>query len=217
MNRTAERELMDAPAHALAYARADFSAPHDAFVQGFAERFPGFVAGKVLDLGCGPADISVRFARRYPEASLTAVDAAPAMLALARERLIDEGLTARIRLLESYLPDARLATRKFDVVMANSLLHHLADPAALWSLIAAQHGATLIYIVDLVRPGDEAELARLVETYAADEDPLLVSDFTSSLRAAYRPEEIHAQLRAAELALNVEVISDRHIAIWGTR
>ena len=62
-----------------------------------------------------------------------------------------------------------------------------------------------------------AELARLVETYAADEDPLLVSDFANSLRAAYRPEEIHAQLRAAELALNVEVISDRHIAIWGTR
>ena len=217
MNRVAERELMDAPAHANAYARADFSAPHAAFVQGFAERFPDFASGKVLDLGCGPADISVRFAQRYPQAIIEAVDGAPAMLALARERLRGEGLESRVHLTQIYLPDALLARRRFDVVISNSLLHHLADPAALWHLIAAQARGTLIYIVDLMRPQSESQLDQLVAAHAAGEDPLLVEDFANSLRAAYRPDEIRAQLAAAELDLDVAVISDRHIVVWGRR
>lgn len=217
MNRIAERELMDAPAHAQAYARADFSAPHDAFVHGFAARFPQFVSGRVLDLGCGPADISVRFARRYPQARITAIDGAAAMLALARERVAAEALGSRIELAQVYLPDPALAAQKFDVVISNSLLHHLATPAALWNLVAAQAHATLIYVVDLLRPESDADLQALVTTHAADEDPLLVSDFANSLRAAYRPDEIRTQLDAAQLQLQVEVISDRHIAIWGVR
>lgn len=217
MKRVAERELMDTPAHALAYARADFGTPHDAFVQGFAARFPQFVSGRVLDLGCGPADISVRFARRYPQARITAIDGAPAMLDLARERLAAEALASRIELAEVYLPNAALTRQRFDAVISNSLLHHLAEAKALWDLIAGQADGTLIYIVDLLRPQSDVELQALITTHAANEDPLLVSDFANSLRAAYLPDEIRSQLNAARLELKVEVISDRHIAIWGVR
>ena len=62
MDRILESELMDDPKQAEAYARADFAKENQGFVDRFKEYFPEFSQGKVLDLGCGPADIPIRFA-----------------------------------------------------------------------------------------------------------------------------------------------------------
>ena len=70
MQRIPEPELMTDPAQAQAYAETDFSAPHDAFIAHFAARFPDFKTGRVLDLGCGAADVTLRFARAYPDAEI---------------------------------------------------------------------------------------------------------------------------------------------------
>ena len=48
---------MDLPAHAQAYANADFSEPNSKFVALFSEKFPGFNGQQIIDLGFGPADI----------------------------------------------------------------------------------------------------------------------------------------------------------------
>ena len=67
MQRVTEPELMDEPSQAEAYAAADFAEARGRIVEGFAANFPGVeVAGNVLDLGCGPGDISFRFAARFP-------------------------------------------------------------------------------------------------------------------------------------------------------
>lgn len=216
--RIPEAELMDDIEHAAAYANTDFSEAHDAFVEQFARRFSAFRAGHVLDLGCGPADVTVRFAQHYPDARLTAVDGASAMLQFARERIEAAGLSSRINIEHIYLPDDAILSRPFDALISNSLLHHLADPHILWALAAALPKNTPVWVVDLLRPTDEYMLADLVARYAEGGHPLLIDDFTNSLRAAYRPQEIAEQLRAANLAhLNVEIISDRHVAIWGWR
>ena len=68
--RTTEPELMNDDAQAQAYADADFAAPHEAFVDRFVARFgsgdPIAVSGLCLDIGCGPADVVIRMARRCP-------------------------------------------------------------------------------------------------------------------------------------------------------
>jgi hypothetical protein len=66
MNRVLEQELMDDPVQAEAYAGADFAEVNQGFVDRFREYFPDFSEGRVLDLGCGPADIAIRFAKLYP-------------------------------------------------------------------------------------------------------------------------------------------------------
>jgi len=217
MRRIPEAELMDDPLQARAYAEADFSEPHEKFVDLFRERFPDFTGGHVLDLGCGTGDVIVRFVRRYPEVRITGVDGAEAMLEIGREFIKREGLMEKIHLRHCYLPDIDLMREKFDAIISNSLLHHLSDPQVLWDTVKScvMQGAP-VFIMDLLRPGDRGTAERLVEKYAPDEAPILKKDFYNSLLAAYNIEEVVVQLTKAGLGyLSVEQASDRHLIVWG--
>jgi trans-aconitate methyltransferase len=83
MKRILEPELMDDVAQARAYAQADFAEENQGFVDRFREYFPDWTGGHVVDLGCGPADIPIRFLRAFPDARVTGVDASRPMLDLA--------------------------------------------------------------------------------------------------------------------------------------
>lgn len=218
MERTPEPELMDDAAQAAAYAAADFEEPHARFVDLFQATFPAEdLRGEVLDLGCGPADISLRFARVYPHCVVHGVDGAEAMLAEGRARLAREGFERRVRLHRGYLPEADLPAAAYAAVISNSLLHHLRDPAALWTTArrCGRPGAPL-FVMDLRRPASRTEAAALVDEYAAGEPAVLRHDFFHSLLAAYRPEEVATQLREAGLkGLTVTEVSDRHLLIHG--
>lgn len=216
MERIPEPELMDDAAQARAYAEADFEAPHSRFVELMNAAFGEPLTGCVLDLGCGPADITLRVARAHPGCELHGVDGAPAMLRLGREAVARCGLEGRVRLLEGYLPGAPLPRKGYDAIISNSLLHHLADPMVLWETIRAvgRPGAA-VFVMDLMRPESREQAQRLVDEYARDEPEVLRHDFYHSLLAAYRPEEVESQLARAQLPLRVAVVSDRHLTISG--
>jgi SAM-dependent methyltransferase len=218
MERIPEPELMDEAEQAAAYAHADFEQPHARFVELFRETFPDkTITGTALDLGCGPADITIRFARAYPDCSVHGVDGAEAMLAHGRARIRREGLGDRVRLIRGYLPGARLPLAGYDAIISNSLLHHLREPMALWDTIksCARPGAPL-FVMDLLRPAGREQARALVDEYAAGEPDVLRRDFFQSLLAAYRPGEVEAQLRAAGLtSLKVAPVSDRHLLVFG--
>lgn len=218
MRRTPEPELMDEPAQVRAYAEADFSEPHDRFVDLFARRFPHLQPREILDLGCGPGDVSRRLARAFPSCQVIGIDGAPAMLATGKEKNRLAGLDGRIHLHLGYLPDAPLPKRTFCAIVSNSLLHHLARPSALWSTVR-RAGAigTAVFVMDLRRPPSAEAALALVEQYAADEPEILRRDFENSLHAAYREDEIRGQLLEAGLdSLTTEVVSDRHLIVHGT-
>ncbi len=211
------RELMDEPEQARAYAEADFSEANALFLSLLGRLHPGPLDGPVLDLGCGPADIPLRLARRHPGIRVDAVDGAPAMLALAREAVAAAGLEERVRLHRCRLPHDPLPGGPYRVLLSNSLLHHLSDPADLWRLLPRQAAAdALVLVMDLARPASAAAAEQLVKRYAADAPPVLRRDFHASLLAAYTPEEVEAQLRRAGLGgLRVSMVSDRHLAVEG--
>ncbi len=219
MDRIVEPELMDDVAQAVAYADADFDEPNTAFVQLFTDAFPDF-SGTMLDLGCGPGDIALRFARLWPGCRVHAVDGSKAMLDCGRERLAAAGEPgSRVTLIEAVLPDAKLPQSQYDAVISNSLLHHLHDPHVLWEAIQwrAAPGAPVV-VMDLRRPESEAAARDIVETYAAEEPPVLKQDFFNSLLAAFEPGEVCNQLQAAGLRdLDVRIVSDRHLAVVGRR
>lgn len=217
MERIPEPELMDDEIQACAYATADFESPHNYFIELFQDTFPDLnPQGTVLDLGCGPADITIRFASVFPQCSLIGVDGAQAMLEYGKRAIINAGLDDQINLLHGYLPDIELPKKNYAAVISNSLLHHLADPMVLWQVISkyAQPGVP-VFIMDLMRPDSKQTARVLVEEYSADEPDILKHDFYHSLLAAYSPEEVRYQLNKADLHLRVQIVSDRHLVVSG--
>ena len=176
------------------------------------------MGARALDLGCGPADIPIRFLRAYPQALCDALDGSAAMLGHARAALDRlPGVAARCRLLCHNLPCGDLPLAHYDLVLSNSLLHHLHDPQILWRTVreTAKPGA-LVLVMDLMRPASAAWAEALVATYAADAPEVLRDDFRNSLFAAFEPAEVRAQLVEAGLEyLEVAVVSDRHLVVSG--
>jgi len=218
VDRIPEPELMDDHEQARAYAEADFSEPNQLFVALFREAFPDVVPmGTVLDLGCGPADIPLRLASLLPGVQFHGVDGSGAMLAHARRAWKAAGFGHRAEFFEGTLPQIDLPREDYEAILSNSLLHHLHAPDVLWSAVKARGCAGApVLIMDLRRPESVQELEKLVDTYAGDVPAVLRRDFRNSLFAAFRPQEVRAQLRDAGLShLDVRIVSDRHLAVIG--
>lgn len=212
-NRIPEPELMEDPEQVRAYALGDFDEPHSRMLELFQQIFPGPLRGDILDLGCGPGDISYRFARAYPEARVLGVDGSAEMLAMAEELRRDD----RVRFLQSFLPSAAIPQAEYAAIVSNSLLHHLHEPSVLWTTIKS-HGrpGTLVFVKDLVRPESTEAAQRIVEVHAGGEPEVLQRDVYNSLLAAFRPEEVEAQLQEAGLPqLAVRAVGDRHLLVSG--
>ena len=191
MKRIPEPELMNEPEQALAYAQADFEEPHNQFVELFKNRFPEEkIDGYVLDLGCGPADVTMRFARTYPNFLIHGIDGAENMLKLGHDAIASQGLESQIDLYCGCLPGIKPPRSSYDVIISNSLLHHLHDPMVLWDGIKSFATATtIVFVMDLFRPASQDEAKRLVEQYASDEPEVLKEDFFNSLCASFRRDQ----------------------------
>ena len=215
MERVLESELMDDELQSIAYARADFSASNQFFVDGFINDFPQRLRTAV-DIGCGPGDVMIRLARALPDLHITAIDASAPMIALARGAVMTEGASDRIELVQGYVPGVALQAHSFDAVLSKDLLHHVPDPSVLWKEVArlGRPGA-VVYVMDLVRPPTREEAHRIVDRVAAREDPILREDFYNSLCAAFTVDELREQVAAAGLDLEVRQAGDRHAIISG--
>jgi SAM-dependent methyltransferase len=227
MERIREPELMDDSLQARVYVEADFAASDAALVQRILDlACREGLGSKVVDLGCGPGNISFRLAAALPQACVLGVDGAAAMLELAEQRRCnDPARWSQLRFHRACLPLAPGALESlpapfappYSAIVSNSLLHHLHDPAVLWRSVSqlAAPGA-LVVVRDLRRPPDPQTLAALVERHAAAAHPLLRRDFANSLAAAFRPEEVEAQLLAAGLTrLSVSPQEDRYLEVSG--
>ena len=216
--RVPEPELMDAEDQVQAYANADFSSSDQALVEWWSQNVPEGLGDRVLDLGCGPGNISLLLVQRWLDLVVTGLDGAPRMLAVARQRqgLLPSAQAIRLNWHCGTLPTHGLRNT-FTALVSNSLLHHLHDPQTLWTCLPllGSPGAKVM-IHDLRRPTDEANLQALIERYASDAPPVLKRDYEASLRAAFTAEEVEEQLAEAGLSeLKVSERDDRYLAVVG--
>jgi SAM-dependent methyltransferase len=230
MQRSVEPELMDDPLQVQAYAQADFRATDQALVDRLVELFGESLGDgpgpRLVDLGCGPGNISFRLAERFPQTSVLGLDGAAAMLEVAQQELAQRvlgcpGLADRLRFAQVLLGPETLPYGGFTAVVSNSLLHHLHDPQALWRHLRplAAPGAA-IYIKDLRRPATPEAALALQQLHLASAPAVLQRDYLASLHAAFEPTEVEAQLRVAGLpvgehGLRVAALDDRYLEVWG--
>ena len=230
MQRSVEPELMDDPLQVLAYAQADFRATDQALVDRLVELFGESLGDgpgpRLVDLGCGPGNISFGLAERFPQTSVLGLDGAAAMLEVAERELAQRalgcpGLADRLRFAQVLLGPETLPYGGFTAVVSNSLLHHLHDPQALWRHLRqlAAPGAA-VYIKDLRRPATAEAALALQQLHLAAAPAVLQRDYLASLHAAFEPAEVEAQLRVAglpvgEQGLRVAALDDRYLEVWG--
>jgi len=219
VKRTVEPELMIEEGQALAYARADFESAHSTYPKLFAKKFPHAARrAHVLDLGCGPCDVTIRFAKAHPGWKFHAVDGSAAMLKHGRAAIAQQhGFARRFKLIKGFIPGARIPKRNYDVILASSFLHHLHDPQVLWQAVRRySKRGTIVFIADLRRPASRAQARAFERKYSGGEPEVLRRDFYNSLLAAFTPAEVRSQLKEAKLAeLRVEVVSNRHLIVFG--
>ena len=212
--RVPEPEVMDDDAEARAYEEGDFRRVNASFVRRLVRSLPS-VRGRVLDLGTGPGDIPLRFVEKVPGWTVTAVDLSDAMLDLGRAEAKRRGAN-RIEFVRADAKGLALV-EPFDLVVSNSLLHHLGDPIPFWREVGrlCRPGGAIV-VMDLRRPATKDQAKRLVERHAKGASPLLTQLFHQSLLAAFTPREVRGQLEAAGLAgLRVRATTDRHMVVDG--
>lgn len=215
MERILEPELMDDERQSVAYARADFGASNQSFVDGLTRDFPRPLRSAV-DIGCGPGDVDIRLARAATDLVITALDGSAPMIALASEAVRAAGLEQRIRLVCARVPTTILGDHAFDAVLSKDLLHHLPDPSVLWTEVARLgRPAAVVYVMDLVRPPSPEAARRIVDAAAGSEDPILQADFYNSLCAAFTVDEVRGQLADAGLDLRLTLAGERHLLASG--
>ena len=147
MKRIPEPELMNDFDQAKAYAAADFSQGD----QNLVDQLEKYISGKstlinnkslIVDIGCGPGNITERLASIWPFAKIVGIDGSEEMLAIARSRQKQNisstqihGLSYIHQNLSSFAKEKLTLVRNADVVVSNSVLHHIHNPNLFWKAI----------------------------------------------------------------------------------
>lgn len=216
MKRILEPEIMEDRKQVIAYAKADFSTSNQWYVDNLTVDYSNYLRN-VMDIGCGPTDVVIRLAKKNPKVKITAVDGSAEMIRIASGAVHQAGLEKQITLMQGYVHGLSIEEHSYDAILSKDLLHHLPDPRIFWNEARrlAKQGAA-IYVMDLFRPETPEDARKIVESVAANEDPILKEDFYNSLCAAFTVEEVKEQLKKSGLNLEVIRVSERHMLIKGT-
>ncbi len=206
---------MDTAEDARAYDAMDHRAVNEAFVDRVLEVWGVRHDPRVLDMGCGTAQIPIVLARRRPDARIVATDLARHMLDVGAENLRVAGVAGRVELRLADCKALDFPDGAFDLAISNSLVHHLPEPTpALREAARVVRPGGAIVFRDLLRPESRDEVARIVATYAAGADAVQRDLFRASLCAALTLDELRDVAAAAGLAAaHVYRSSDRHFTL----
>lgn len=134
---------------------------------------------RVLDVGCGPGDVSFVAARLVgPTGSVLGIDAAGEVIDVARNRAVEQGLTS-VEFRENTIADLVL-DEPVDAVIGRLILMHLPDPAA-----------ALRRLAGFVRPGGVIAFSEndVTSVRSVPEIPLFRS-MTEAVADAFRAADL---------------------------
>lgn len=166
----------------------------------------------VLDLGTGTALIPIELCKALAGCRVMAADAAVSMLELARYNVEVNSLNERIELAHVDAKQLPFGEGMFDVVMSNSIVHHIPEPIqVLREAVRVTKAGGLLFFRDLLRPSTQTELKHLVATYTGNENANSQRMFAESLHAALSLEEIRDLVSSLGfVAESVQQTTDRH-------
>lgn len=159
----------------------------------------GVTEGKVLDTGTGPGQIPIKIAKKAPQLHITGIDISEAMLMTAAQQALNEGVQKQVTFQRGDATKIPYDDHTFDMVLCNSVLHHVSDPLQLFNEInRVVKPAGAILLCDLRRP-----FRGLFHLHALwfgrYYHGLLKELYTASVRAAYTKGEVVQILRTSQI------------------
>lgn len=158
--------------------------------QAAAAATPG--ATRLLDVGCGAGNQSIKLLQRIPGLEVTLLDLSLPMLERAQQRVRAAGASA-VHLLQSDIRETDFPDASFDVILAASVLHHLRNDAEWETTFAKFHrilapGGSL-WISDLIDHGIPAVHDLMWSRYG---------DFLCNLQGPDYREKVYAYVEAED-------------------
>jgi ubiquinone/menaquinone biosynthesis C-methylase UbiE len=204
--RVPEPEVMDDDAEVQAYSSAatqdHLDKIDDTFVAHALRLVNGRERGRAIDIGTGPGEIVWKLARRLPSWQFLGVDRSPNMIAQANgasTAAANSSLAGRVAFQVADGNKLTFADHSFDLVVCNSVLHHIGQPQKLLAEMArlAKLDAAIL-LRDLRRPSRLA-FPLHVRWHGRHYEGLMYKLFCDSVRSAYTEPELQFLLASSPL------------------
>ncbi len=209
--RILEPEVMDSPDEAADYDVMDFTEVNQAFADLALELYPP-TSGKILDLGTGTARIPLLLAQARPQWQIIGVDLAASMLELGQQHIHQANLQDQITLRHADAKALPFGDHQFDLIISNSVIHHLPDPLpVLQEIQRLLHPKGALLLRDLFRPAHESQLDHILAKHGGDSTPNQLKLLRDSLQASFTLAEIQILIDQAGITkVRLYQSSDRH-------
>lgn len=111
-------------------------------------------ATRLLDVGCGAGNYSLKMLQRMPDLNVTLIDLSRPMLERAHQRL-SAATRGKINLIQGDIQQIELGEDQFDIIVAAAVLHHLRTDSQWRSVFGKFHRALAVggsvWISDLIQ------------------------------------------------------------------
>ena len=229
MDRTVEPELMEGEDQVISYAKADFSEGENNLIN----QINYYLVKNninlnkqelIVDLGCGPGNISEKLSIKWPNARVVGIDGSKEMIRKAESKKNKSSNRNRFENLRYICADIKkieasefFLGENISLLVSNSLIHHITYLDDFFNCIKRlSTSQTINFHKDLKRPDNEQIALELKEKCADKYDDILTDDYYASLKASYTSKELRNFIFEKKIfCLEVFEEGDQYLVIYG--
>ena len=229
MNREPEPELMNKKSQVKAYCAADFSLGENNLIKFISNylKINNINLSRndlIVDLGCGPGNISEKLSERWPEVNVLGIDGSQEMIREAESRVFKSKIIDKYRNLNYVCSDIReiysheiFSKKEITLLVSNSFIHHIIDLDHFFKfIINLSNKETINFHKDLIRPKDEQMALKLKDKCSQKFSSILTNDYYASLKASYRKNEVQEKILELNLnSMNVIEETKEYLIVYG--
>ena len=229
MKRIPEPELMVEKDQVISYDEADFSEGEVNLINqiNYYLLRKNISLGEkdlIVDLGCGPGNISEKLAIKWPNTAVIGIDGSKEMILRAEYNKSISNNQKKLKNLRYICSDIKdiksnnfLSKKRISLLVSNSLIHHITNLEDFFNTIRSlSSNITVNFHKDLKRPLDQKSALELKAKCSTKYNEILTNDYYASLRASYTLKELKNFTLENDLSsLDVFEEGDNYLVVYG--
>ena len=228
MERVPEPELMEEKEQVISYDEADFSEGEVNLINQINQYLlkKNISLGEkdlIVDLGCGPGNISEKLAIKWPNTAVLGIDGSKEMILRAEYNKSISNNQKKLKNLRYICSDIKdiklnsLLKKRISLLVSNSLIHHITNLEDFFNTIRRlSSNITVNFHKDLKRPLDEKSALELKAQCSTKYNENLTNDYYASLRASYTFKELKNFILENDLpSLDVFEEGENYLIVYG--